>query len=470
MESRISNCLDRKLTPTVVHIGYLYGLNNTGGAAIAATRLHLALLANGVDSHYVCVRKREDGHQVHELPQGLARRLFLASAKLLRGVWKLSPFRRSVSLNLVPLFGLERLLAKLRPDVVHVHWLNADVMSFEQLGRLRKAFPNVRIVVNLHDFFMINAVEAYPGADRRYLDGFLKDNSTWLERWLFARKRRAIQVLDASVPGGYDRPLAFIGPSEWVADCCRRSIIGKGIPAYAIPNLISSCFVYDASLRREHPKFVVLFGAFGGRKNWSKGFDDLARALALLPQTVKEDMELRIFGEEAEPCETEGVPTRFLGDVSSPAKLVSIYHEADVFSFPSIQETQGMTKVEAMLCGLPVVAFKRTACAEGIVPQETGSVAESIADFAKRLTFWYAKRKDGAIDHSQIAAKARQANAEESILRKIKAAYSMTENCVASAAAECRFAPPPGGGGYNSAQRISESLFFSAASCYQEAA
>lgn len=447
---------------TVVHIGYLYGLRNTGGAAIASTRLHLALLANGVDSHYVCVRKREDGPHVHELPQGLARRLFLSSAKLLRGVWKLSPRRRSTSLNLVPLSGLERLLAKLRPDVVHVQWLNADVMSFEQLGRLRKAFPNVRFVVNLHDFFMINAIDAHPGADRRYLDGFLKNDATWLERWLFARKMRAIKALAAPASGGCSRPLAFVGPSEWVTDCCRRSIIGKGTPAYAIPNLISPRFASDASLRRAHPRFVVLFGAFGGRKNWSKGFDDLARALALLPQTVKENMELRIFGEEAEPCETEGVLTRFLGDIASPSKLVAIYHDADVFAFPSIQETQGMTKVEAMLCGLPVVTFDRTACADGIVPQETGSVAESIADFAKGLMFWHVKWKDGAIDHSQIASKARQVNAEENIMRKIKAVYGMTENCAV-------VVPPPGGGGYN-AQRISEPSSFFAVSCYREAA
>ena len=120
-----------------------------------------------------------------------------------------------------------------------------------------------------------------------------------------------------------------------------------------------------------------------------------------------------------------GIPTSFLGNVSSSSTLVSIYHDADVFAFPSRQETQGLVKREAMLCGLPVVAFDRTACAEGIVPQETGSVAESIADFAKGLMFWHAKWKDGAIDHAQIAAKARQINAEENILRKIKAVYGI---------------------------------------------
>lgn len=292
---------------TVVHISPHWWLESSGGATRGAMWLHQALLANGVDSHYVCLRKfSDDGCQVHEFLRGVARHLFLTLTKLLRGVWKLSPRRRSTEINLVPLFGLERLLAKLHPDVIHVHYLNGGMMSFGQLGRLRKVFPNVRIVVHLHDFFMINAIAPYPESDRRYLDGFLKDNSSWLERWLFARKRRAIQALSAPVANGCDRPLAFVGPSEWAADCCRRSIIGKGVPAYAIPYVISPCFAYDASLRREHHKFVILYGAFGGRKNPSKGFDDLARALVLLPQAVKEDMELRIFGEEAEPCETGG--------------------------------------------------------------------------------------------------------------------------------------------------------------------
>lgn len=432
--------MDGRANLSVVHMAYFYGLNNTGGAAIASTRLHLALLEAGVESHYVCVRKCEEGPQVHELPAGLKRRVYLALTKLLRGVWKLTPRRRPVSLNRVPLFGLERLLRKLRPDVVHVHWLNADVMSFEQLGRLRKAFPRVRFVVNLHDLFMINAIEPYPGADRRYVEGFSKANSTWLERGLLERKKCAIRSLGAPVRGGCAQPLAFVGPSAWAADCCRRSIVGRGVPAHAIPNLISPCFAYRPSLRRAHRKFVILFGAFGGRGNRQKGFDDLVRALSLVPQEAKGDMALRIFGEDAEPCETAGVPTGFCGNVSSPTELVAVYHGADVFAFPSRQETQGMTKAEAMLCGLPVVAFNRTACAEGIEPNVTGSVAESVADFAKGLMFWYAAWQKNAIDHAQIAAEARKTNAEENVLKRIKDVYSAAGSRIA--------APLSGGGGY----------------------
>ena len=134
----------------VAHIAYQYGLNNTGGAAIASTRLHQALLAHGIDSHYVCVHAREVGENVHEMPQGWRRKIFLTLTKLLRGVWKFTPYRKSICLNLVPMFGLEKLLKEIKPDVVHVQWLNADVASYEQISKL--PYP---VVFNLHDLNLV---------------------------------------------------------------------------------------------------------------------------------------------------------------------------------------------------------------------------------------------------------------------------------------------------------------------------
>lgn len=412
---------------TVVHIGYLYGLSNTGGAAIASTRLHLALLEAGIDSHYVCIRKCEEGPHVHELPVGVKRCLYLVLTKLLRCVWKLTSYHRSIPLNLVPLFGLERLLLELQPDAVHVHWLNADVMSFEQLGHLRKVLPKTRFVVNLHDLFMINAIEPCPMGDQRYLNGFTHENSFRLERWLFKRKRRAVRKLDETVQGGIERPLAFVGPSEWVVNCCRQSVIGRGVSTYVVPNLIDPCFSYDSSLALPHGKFTILYGALGGRRSQYKGFDDLAAALSLLPPEVKAGSELHIFGEDANTCETEGVVTRFLGKITSPQRLVSIYHRADVLAFPSREETQGMVKVEAMLCGLPVVAFDRTACSEGIVQSVTGWRAENndVAQFAKGLQWAYGLWKDDRFGgyRQQVADSAQRLFSQKMLLNKIQGVY-----------------------------------------------
>lgn len=399
----------------VAHIAFQYGLNNTGGAAIAATRLHQALLARGVESHYICIHQREPGVNVHVLPQGWQRSLFFVLTKITRCFWKGTPYRRSICLNIVPMFGLEKLLLKIKPDIVHVQWLNADVASFERLAKLP-----YKMVFNLHDLFVINAIQPYPCKDRRFVTGFDKTNSTWLERWLFMRKRRMVEAC---------RPV-FIGPSRWVCDECRRSIIGRDSRAFALPNIIDNRFY--RGMERPFPpneKFVILFGAYGGRGNKLKGFDDLVRALDLLPLEVKEKCELRIFGEIADDCKTGGVQTHFLGPIRDPDLICNQYRTSDVLAFPSREETQGMTKVEAMLCGLPVIAFDRTACAEGIEHGKTGWVAAHgrIEGFVAGIVFYFNEWQKGRLSfqsRTAIGYEARSQFDEEKILDCILKTYA----------------------------------------------
>ena len=389
----------------VAHIAYQYGLNNTGGAAIASTRLHQALLEHGVESHYVCVHAREAGMNVHEMPQGWRRKIFLTLTKLLRGVWKFTPYRKSICLNLVPMFGLENLLKEIKPDVVHVQWLNADVASYEQISKL--PYP---VVFNLHDLNLVLPEGGGHPTDNRYFEGVTRMNTNWLNLWLWRRKGRMIKRLNPT----------FIGPSKWVVETYAKSINGNGYPGYAISNIIDPVFKYIPELRKPHDKFVILFGAFGGRGNTYKGWHDLEAALALLPEEMKKNCEVHIFGESAEDTIVRGIPLKFLGSITDPIKMREIYHQADVFAFPSVQETQGMTKVEAMLCGLPVVAFDRTACAEGIEHGVTGWVANRIEDFTGGLVHFFERRSD----FKAIATKVGSLYSRERIIEAVLSAYA----------------------------------------------
>lgn len=400
---------------TVVHIAYQYGLNNTGGAAIASTRLHKALLSAGVSSHYICLYAREVGTNVYVLPKGCSRFLFFLLTKLTRCIWKFTSCKESICLNLIPLFGLERLLKKLAPDVIHVQWLNADVIAFEQLARLRKFFPQTRFVINLHDLFMINAIAPHPFSDRRYIAGFTRQNATRLETWLFRRKARAVSHLRGAV--------VFLAPSKWAADCARQSFIGRDISAYSVSNLIDSRFVYRRDLCTKSNRFRILFGAYGGRGNPTKGFSDLEKALALLPDEEKDHMELLIFGEEGEDCLAEGMVTHFLGSVSSTEEMIRIYHQAEILVFPSRAETQGMIKCEAMVCGLPVVAFDRTACAEGIEQGVTGWIAQGIEDFSQGTLYLFRKWETEGIDHAVVAEQATRQFSKENIIHQVLEIY-----------------------------------------------
>ena len=127
----------------------------------------------------------------------------------------------------------------------------------------------------------------------------------------------------------------------------------------------------------------------------------------------------------------DGIEIHFLGSIVDQKILVSVYHSADIFLFPSIQETQGMTKVEAMLCGLPVIAFDRTACAEGIEQGVTGWVAADgdFEGFSKGMINYYTLFKLGEMDviHENVARSATREYSTKTIVESIMSAYKGAE-------------------------------------------
>ncbi len=369
----------------VVHLSYDYGLKGLSGAPIAATRLHKALLAAGVDSHFICLNQTEPGENVHLVPSSwLGRKLFYILTRALWVVFRVL-FGRIYMPNIIPLFGFTKFVRKLNPDVVHAHFIYQDMLSLDQL----KKTPG-KLVITLHDLSGINAVEPYPRADRRFAEGFTRENSTFVERWVFNRKASLLRE---------KRP-DLICPSRWVMEMASRSLAGKGCEIKVIANIADPDFGYDESMRKPHDKFVILFGAVGGRVSPYKGWRDLEAALKLLPRDMCRDMEVRIFGEAAEDYLVNGIPIHFLGNIPDVDSMKAVHGEADVFAFPSKDETFGQTKVEAIMDGLPVIVFDRTGCAELVRHKENGWIAkdDDIEAYAKGIEYYYRLFKDGQLD------------------------------------------------------------------------
>lgn len=379
---------------------------------MAATRLHQAMLEFGVDSHFICVDRREAGVNVYELPQNRVARL--VNYVVPRVCWILTKvlYGRMVMPNLLPLRGFEEKIREINPDVIHVHFIGQDMLSFSQLMRLKHKF-----VWTLHDLTLLNAIEPHPGYDKRFVCGFDVSNSSAVERWMFARKRQLVESL---------RP-ALIGPSKWVVQMARQSYLGERLPYYVIPNVLDSAYRYETSLRARTEKFTILFGAYGGRSARYKGWDHLVAALALLPSEVKENSLVEVFGESAEEREEQGVLVRFLGSIREPERLKSIYHSADILALPSLLDNAPQVKFEALACGLPVVAFARTGCAEGIVHASNGWIAEDgdIAAYAKGICHYFHQWERGESDglHEVIARQAALARQTRMIVEETLEVY-----------------------------------------------
>lgn len=397
----------------VVHISYQYGFGNVGGAAVAASRLHDALLEKGVESFYICVRQTSAGRNVIQLPRNGFLRFshkFLIDA--LRRIWKITPYRKSIALNVIPLFGLRRLLKRLNPDVVHVHWINDCVMSFGQLAKID--YP---VIINLHDFYMINAIDPHPGQDKRYEIGFNKSNSDLISRYVFARKGEAIRRLNP----------VFVTPSKWGAYIACNSYLAHEYRCFAVSNIVRDEFFLLPFEYREKKKFHVLFVANAGINNPYKGYSDLVHSLELVPAEIKKQMVLIIVGDAEGPSSVSGIETKHVGKVSDIKNLVELYDSADCFAFPSLYETQGLVKVEALLRGCPVVCFNRSACSENVISEVNGWVAPDgdFKAFSRGLSYWFSCWATGTIwdKRRSISQMAREVYSKERILDEILFVY-----------------------------------------------
>ena len=397
----------------VVHLAHNYGLNNTGGAAIAATRIHQALLSAGVDSHYVCVNQKESGTNVYEIPQRgsgwwLLRRMLRFGEHIISKI--ICGHGRSNGFEVVPLFGLERVLAEIKPDIVQIHRTNGEVAPFQQLARLP-----YRVIFHLHDIYPFNALRAYPGDDRRYVEGFTRHNSCFAERRIFVAKQRAIARLKPT----------FIGPSAWICRCCQSSMIAKGCRVATIPYLFDRRFDYCAKFRKLHSKFIALFGCFVGRGNGFKGWRDVRAALELLPQDYGQKMEVHVFGENGSDEVVNGIRVHVLGNFSSPEDLVQVYNSADAFLLASKEDNSPLTKFEALYCGLPVLAFDRTGCAEYIDHMVNGWVAKDgdLVGYSEGIRFWQRKFQASDIPYEEISKRAREKFAPAQIVEAMARVY-----------------------------------------------
>lgn len=114
------------------------------------------------------------------------------------------------------------------------------------------------------------------------------------------------------------------------------------------------------------------FWLAGGRLVAYKRFDLIVKAFAML------NMPLVVFGvgpELQNLKDIAGPKTKFVGLVSDDEKT-RLYRYAKGFVYPQVEDF-GITAVEAMAAGRPVIAFGKGGAAETVVPGKTGTYIDA---------------------------------------------------------------------------------------------
>lgn len=153
----------------------------------------------------------------------------------------------------------------------------------------------------------------------------------------------------------YPRCAAAVALTGGVADHLRQLVRGR--PVYVIPNAIGPARVTVWDVSQRDPRTLVAMG----RLSREKGFDQLIDAFARLAARHP-DWRLLVAGEGPERAALQaqiargGLDARIhlVGWIDDPAQFLA---RGALFVLPSRYEGFPMALLEALACGLPVVAF-----------------------------------------------------------------------------------------------------------------
>jgi glycosyltransferase involved in cell wall biosynthesis len=329
-------------------------------------RLHRSLRSLGHESRMLVLRKQSDDPHVHDY--AAPGRWFEIGVYAAERVSSLQGMLSPLALT----FPFRQCFRD--AEVVHWHLIYPHYVGLPWMPFAAGLRPTVW---TLHDPWAMTGHCVHPLDCERWRTGCghcpdLKRNFTvWFDttalvwrvkRWAYGRA-----------------PITLVVASPWMKRHIEASPLLASLPCHVIPFGLDlgTWRVVDRDACRARLGIppgakVIAFRVPGGAKHrYTKGVPWLKEALRRLE--IREPTCLMTF-------EDRGVMTEFqdryrildFGWVGEEHRLVEALTAADVFVMPSLAESFGMMALEAMACGVPVIATAGTAVADTVRPPEAG--------------------------------------------------------------------------------------------------
>jgi glycosyltransferase involved in cell wall biosynthesis len=252
------------------------------------------------------------------------------------------------------------------PDVLHLHNLHGGYFDLRMLPELSARQPTV---VTMHDEWLYTGHCAYTLDSERWLTGcgscphldsypsLRVDGSA--ENW-----RRKAALYEQS-------RLHVVCPSGWLLERAQRSMLAPAIAsARVIPNGVD-LELFSPGQRTARDELVVVFAAQGARSNPYKDFETLRRALSLIRDGRLQAIALGEAGLE----ERIGSVTLRSEPFQAREAVAARLRDADVYVHATRADNHPLAVLEALACGVPVVAPRVGGIPEQLT-EETGVLVD----------------------------------------------------------------------------------------------
>ena len=265
-------------------------------------------------------------------------------------------------------------LKKIKPDLIHLHLLHDTFINLEMLFKYISK-NNIPVIWTFHDCWAFTGQCSYFDAVNcnKWMNGchdcpqtkiypktYFVDNT----RNMWEKKKEWFNL---------PNNMTIVTPSLWLKNLVEQSFL-KGYPVKVIYNGINlkKFKPTHSDFRKRYNlenKYVILGVAY----QWDerKGIDYFIRLANELP----ENYQIILVGTNDELDKV--LPSNIISihKTYNQEELIKIYSASDLFVNPTRQDNFPTVNIEALACGIPVLAFKTGGCPE-IINQKTGSIVE----------------------------------------------------------------------------------------------
>ena len=350
---------------TIVQISTM---DQGGGAEKVARSLHEIYRAMGHRSYLVVGNKRSNNPDILQLNSGFYK--ILAKLQSMPGKmgWRHLWYPRSHRIpNLIS-----------QPiDIIHIHNMHG---GYFDLAALPKLSPHAPTILMLHDCWLLTGHCAHPFSCERWRTGcgqcpdlsisppILRDDT----RYNWKRKRRILRKSRVWITA----------PSQWLLDKVKGSYL-NGLPAKLVYNGVNQDIFKPgersrarASLDLPVERMIILFSANGGLRNRWKDGGTLLQALRILIDEMPDAKRplLLVLGDSGEQENLGDLAdyVLFRQYIPDEQTVAEYYRAADVLAYATKADNCPLTVLEAMSCGLPVVASSIGGLPELVRDGQTG--------------------------------------------------------------------------------------------------